>query len=554
MNRSRLVPRALLLLGAGVIVLTGCSDAVTTGLPSLSSPVRYPASNHGTAAAQGPIRSPGGPFLYDQQGRVRFFHGVNAVYKQPPFELYPAPGKPWDFSVADASLMSRLGFNVVRLGMTWKGLEPGTAPSNDAAICARGAPHDPGQFSQAVLTGYLTRLKQTVDLLARFHIYTILDMHQDVYNERFDGEGAPDWAVCTDGTPKTDPPGRWSQNYATVAAGVAYQHFWTNDVVGDLQGEYDRVWAAVADFFRTDPWVVGYDPFNEPFSTPLVTQGDEQFDAQLECFYTGTSFVGAPAHGVPPMPCPPGDPAEGLIPQLQAVDLSHLIFYEPDIFGRGGRPNFVGAMNFPNLVFNVHVYCSYRSGKTGNPTDIGACASQEARTLKTRSEDRTDLASPAQPRGPAWFVSEFGATSDAALLGQLTSEEDRFLVGWTYWSWKYYRDPTGSSAEALVGPTGQLRPTARVLSRTYAQAIAGRPLSMSFDPSNGDFHLTYVPDPSTRAPTVIFVPVQIHYVDGFCVRVNGAVAHSTRSGDEVSVTNPRRSRVVDVAITSGSCR
>ena len=45
---------------------------------------------------------------------------------------------------------------------------------------------------------------------------------------------------------QADPPGRWSQNYATVAAGVAYRHFWTNDVVGDLQGEYDRVWAAVA--------------------------------------------------------------------------------------------------------------------------------------------------------------------------------------------------------------------------------------------------------------------------------------------------------------------
>ena len=121
-------------------------------------------------------------------------------------------------------------------------------------------------------------------------------------------------------------------------------------------------------------------------------------------------------------------------------------------------PNFVGAMNFPNLVFNVHVYCTQRSGKTGNPTNIAACAAQEGHSLQTRAEDRTDLSSPAQPRGPAWFVSEFGATSNPGLLDQLTREADRFLVGWTYWSWKYYGDPTGSAAEALVTAKGSSGP------------------------------------------------------------------------------------------------
>ena len=197
-----------------------------------------------------------------------FFHGVNAVYKLPPYELYPAPGKAWNFTDADGRLMARLGFNVVRLGMTWKGLEPGTAPANDPAICTKGTPHDPGQFNQAVLDRYLNKLNETVTLLDRFHIYTLLDMHQDVYNEMFDGEGAPNWAVCTDGLPNTDPPGRWSRNYATGAAGAAYANFWSNDVVGDFQGEYDRAWAAVASFFRGNPWVLGYDPFNEPFPRP----------------------------------------------------------------------------------------------------------------------------------------------------------------------------------------------------------------------------------------------------------------------------------------------
>ena len=482
-----------------------------------------------------------------------FFHGVNAVYKLPPYELYPAPGKAWNFSAADASLMAALGFNVVRLGMTWSGLEPGTAGANNPSICRSGTPGDPHQYNQAVLARYLQHLDETIALLGQFHIYTLLDMHQDVYSQQFDGEGAPNWAVCTHGARTTDVPGRWSQNYSTPAANAAYRHFWTNNVTGNLQGEYDRVWAAVAAHFRTNPWVLGYDPFNEPFSRSLVTRGDEQFDTQLQCFYAGTALVGRPAHRGSPITCPANDPAIGVIPRILAADPNHLIFYEPDIFGNRGRPNFIGPMNLPNLVFNVHVYCSYRSGLTGNPTDTAACASQGIRTLTKRSASRSELASASQPNGPAWFVSEFGATSNVALLSRLTRQADRSLVGWTYWSWKYYGDPTGSADEALVGPDGRLRSTARVLARTYPQAIAGMPTSLSFDPTTGRFRLTYAPDHAVRAATVIMVPTQIHYPSGYCARVSGGSVISGPDSQFLEVANAPTGRSVVVSVTAGHC-
>ena len=548
------MPRSLrpvsLISGLIVVMLlvSSCTSA-TMSLPNLRSPVLHPS----TAVIEGQIRSPGGPYLYDKEGRVVFFHGVNAVYKHPPYELFPAPGKPWNLSVSDASLMARLGLNVVRLGMTWKGLEPGTAPANDPAICTPGAAQDPGQFSQAVLDRYLAKMKESVDVLGRFHIYTLLDMHQDVYNELFDGEGAPNWAVCTSGAANTDPPGRWSQNYGTAAAGAAFRHFWTNDVVGDLQGEYDRVWGAVATYFKDDPWVLGYDPFNEPFSTSLIKSGDEKFDGQLQCFYTGRAFVGAPAHGAPPISCPPGGPATGVIPAVQTADPGALVFYEPDIFSSRGSTNFVGPMPFANLVFNVHVYCGHRSGKTGNPTDIAACANQEQRSFTTRGEDRTDLGTTAQPGGPAWFLSEFGATSNPTLLERLTAEADKSLVGWTYWSWKFYADPTGSSAEGLVASDGSLRPTAAILSRTYPQAIAGVPTLISFDPGSGVFHLSYVPDHAVRAPTAIFVPTEIHYPNGYCAKTTGANVTSKPGVNVLLVDNRASGRLVSVTVTGGSC-
>ncbi len=533
--------------------LSACTSSVVATMPSLASPIHDPPKATGASIVQGPIRSPGGPFLYDQHGRVVFFHGVNAVYKLPPYELYPAPGIPWNFTAADASLMAKLGFNVVRLGMTWKGLEPGTAPANDPAICTPGAPHDPGQFNQGILDRYLTKLSETVSLLGRFHIYTLLDMHQDVYNKMFDGEGAPNWAVCTDGVPNIDPPGRWSMSYGSAASGIAYTHFWTNDVVGNLQGEYDRVWTAVAAFFRGNPWVLGYDPFNEPFSTSLVLHDGEQFDSQLECFYTGRAAVGAPSHGAPTIRCPVHDPAVGVIPRILGADPVHLVFYEPDIFSRRGSTNFVGPMNLPNLVFNVHVYCSQRSGKTGNPTSIAACAAEEQRSLQTRLEDRTDLGSAAQPRGPAWFLSEFGATSNAILLDRLTTEADNALIGWTYWSWKYYNDPTGSQDEALVTSDGRLRPTAQALARTYPEAIAGRPTSLSFDPTSATFDLHYVPDHAIHAPTLIFVPTQIHYPDGYCTRVSGGTVVSRPRSELLEVENAPKGHAVSVTVTSGPC-
>jgi endoglycosylceramidase len=210
-------------------------------------------------------------------------------------------------------------------------------------------------------------------------------------------------------------------------------------------------------------------------------------------------------------------------------------------------------MNFTNLVFNVHIYCGQRSGKTGNPTNIAACAAQESHSLKKRAEDRTDLGSPAQPQGPAWFVSEFGATSSAVLLGRLTSEADQSLVGWTYWSWKYYHDPTGSADEALVTASGQLRSTARVLARTYPEAIAGRPTSLSFDPTSGTFRLAYVPDHGIHAPTVIFVPTQVHYPDGYCARASGGSIISRSGSKFLQVKNAATGQSVRVTVTSGAC-
>ena len=124
-------------------------------------------------------------------------------------------------------------------------------------------------------------------------------MHQDVYNEAFDGEGAPAWAVCTNNVRGHGPARPLVERVRTTAAAdIAFRHFWNNDVRGDLQGQYDPV-GDVAQAFRGNPWVIGYDPFNEPFSTSLVRYRGEHFDAQLQCFYTGRGTSAVHSRGAP---------------------------------------------------------------------------------------------------------------------------------------------------------------------------------------------------------------------------------------------------------------
>ena len=557
----------LVLLATAALLAACAGPAPSAAPPSATSDRQFSPAGHpgagaahrggvgaGSALVAGELRSPGGPFLRDRFGRVVFLHGVNAVYKYAPFELYPDPNRPWNLSAADARQIARLGFNVVRLGILWEGLEPGHGGPNNPAVCAPGTPGNPHMFSASVAHTYLARVARTIRLLGRYGIYTLLDMHQDVYNQGFRGEGAPSWAVCTDGAPVVALPGRWSRNYRNGALDVAVAHFWDNNVVGDLQGQFDLVWHTVARYFRDDPWVVGYDPYNEPFEREVVLSDTQTFAGLLECFYTGRSHPGELAE-TGQVRCPPYDPAQGVVPSIESADPHHLVFIEPDVYSSRGRPNLLGPMDLPNLVLNFHSYCGFRSPVTGDPTDLAACEAQQLTTMLNRERERPFLATRFQPGGPAWFMSEFGATHDAALLTQLTADADLLQLGWAYWSYRYYDDPTGSAHEALLGPGGAPAATGAVLAASYPQAIAGTPVSIDGAPGTDALDMSYIPDRAVHAPTVVFVaPTLRSGGGGYCAVVTGGHITSGPGAAHLVVDDSPGSRRVQITLTPGRCR
>ena len=249
-------------------------------------------------------------------------------------------------------------------------------------------------------------------------------------------------------------------------------HFWHNDVVGDLQGQFDLVWATVAKYFKDDPWVIGYDPYNEPFSTTTTKASESTFTQNLECFYTGKAHTGYLANGQTPLVCPPNDPNNGVVPTIESIDHKHLIYVEPDIYWvtGGNVPSQLGPMPFPRIVFNFHDYCGDRSPVTGDPIDLLKCLQSEETAASEQDVTRLSMASGDQPTGPAIIMSEFGATNSVPLAGFDVEWAGLSTVSWIYWAWKYYDDPTGSSAEGLVLPNGTYTP---IVTRAVAHVPPG---------------------------------------------------------------------------------
>jgi len=485
-------------------------------------------------------------------------HGADLVYKVPPFEVEVSGTGPNVLTVPEVQRMASLGFDVVRLGIIWKGLEPGTAPINDPAICAPGTPRTTGsrQFNSSVFNAYLTKLDATIALLGTYGISSLIDMHQDVYNDVFGGEGAPDWAVCTNGArpkPKLNIPD-WSVNLRGPGVSAAYAHFWNNDVVGNLQGEFDSVWTKVAAHFSRNPWVIGYDPFNEPYGPGVPPYGNgASFDAELQCFYAGRAHSGVSQSGKS-ITCPRDDPKVGLIPRIESADPNHLVFYEGNYTTDSGPANHIGPMPFPRLVLNFHDYCFLHIPNGPEPPDFAnVCGPSENLVFNEHFSERARDATSLQPGGPGWLLTEFGATTDAADLGRITADADSHLVGWIYWQWLNYDDPTGSHTSGLWPPTPPTQTMLEVLARTYPAAIAGKPMTTSFDPASGRFTLKFEADPRIAEPTVVFVPIAMHYPHGYCATATGARITSAPDSGDVDILNGAEASDVTVTITAGSC-
>src|SRR3954471_4926183 len=107
----------------------------------------------GAAAASAHLHVADGE-LRDERGRAVMLRGVNFPWGLRVPQVVDKPPVPAD---DDAAKVAELGFNVARLQLSWKAIEPGRAGPNDPAICSAGPPGDPGQWDEAHAQAYLDR-------------------------------------------------------------------------------------------------------------------------------------------------------------------------------------------------------------------------------------------------------------------------------------------------------------------------------------------------------------------------------------------------------------
>lgn len=442
------------------------SKAVTWGLGAL---IVLAGCGYTPAAPQ---------YIQDGQGRALILHGLNtsSSAKSDPQRL------PW-ITAADVEREQQAwGFNFVRFLIFWDALEP-----------------QPGQIDQA----YLAAVAERVDWYTQRGMYVLLDMHQDLYSSLFFGDGAPAWAVdtcrrdeqgqiirCFD--PPAEPLDPWWLLYAHPAVMTAFDNFWDYAHSPALQNHYLLAWQAVAARFADNPYVIGYDLMNEPSGGSKLRP--EQFEpARLHPFYVR------------------------LIAAIRAVDPDKWLFYEPQALGVNfGLPSALGVLDDPRpgpdrLVYIPHFYpvtVHEGGGFDGDLQSFKAWA-------RARSAELNAQLAPL-------VLGEYGLpaqSGDKLFVDYVTVMADVMGGGWAYW------DSTPGGWGPLDANLNE-KPLANWLTRTYARAIAGQPVSFLYNPETRVFELVFDEAADVSGPTEIYIPAARHYPTGWQLEVVSAGAYT----------------------------
>ncbi|AXQ31673.1 endoglycoceramidase [Solimonas sp. K1W22B-7] len=466
-----------------------------------------PSSGNTGTTAEPPQLRRDGRWLVDPQGRVVLLHGVNMVWKVEPFH---PPATSEGFVAADADWLADQGFNAARIGTLWVGVSP----------------HAPGEVDQ----GYLQAWDRVVQLLASRRIWMLFDFHQDLLGPAYQGEGVPDWAVEQLRGSLTDllgPPSfGFPFNYFTPQLSQAFDNLWAER--GPVRDGFRDAWIGVARRWRDQPYSMGYDLFNEPW-------------AGLEYPTCLIPFVGCPAHDSGELQ----GFFEYALAGIRSVDPHNMVWFEPQPMISVGAPTgFSAVPGETQLGYSFHYYCPLTT--LANSVQLGllqalplneTCAAFGPRTFNY-ARDQADRMQAVE------LLTEFGATDDLDVLRQVATLADEHLAGWHYWQYKNWQDPTtesqGSGSQSLFTDDADLGSVKtdklRILSRSYPQATAGIPQSLSFDPDSGEFNYRYIPR-TAQAPTEIYVPVALHYPQGYTLEVTGARSLSAANAGLLKLEN-----------------
>jgi endoglycosylceramidase len=435
--------------------------------------------------------------LVDEHFREVNFHGMNVVVKSFPWipDLVNFNVET-SFNAKDMETFQELGFNGIRLGTMWPGVEP-----------------ERDQYNMT----YLQSLKQLVTNAESYGIYSLLDMHQDVMSEKFCGEGVPLWAAIpandslfpwpmspiynatSNGVPTPEECAlqSWSSYYFTQATGSAFQNLYDNNY--GLRDSWATFWKKVAlTFADTGAAVLGYELMNEPWAGDAVANISLMLPGVADRVNLQQMWdVGAEA--------------------IRSVDQSHAVFFEGvtwDWVGVGFTDVPGGAQWRNKSVLSYHFY---------QPPDF---------SIEVQFAARQDDMKRLQCGG---FLTE-AWVYDWAVLDKC----DAVAQSWLLWEYKpFFGSKTGYS-NSIWNSNGTLNMEyVSMLSRTYAKVVAGTTLVQNYNNVTKAYLLVFKGDKLVTANTTkIYLNEAVHYPNGFNV-----VATTSQGTNYVSWTQSARNHI-----------
>jgi len=417
-----------------------------------------------------------GRWIKDDQGRILLLRGVNfgSAAKLPPF-------LPCDPSRAEENFrrLKGYGFSIVRLIMTWEGIEPSR-----------------GTYDIA----YLDQVTRVVDAAGSAGIPVILDMHQDLFCRIFGGDGSPEWAAVTDAempvvpqpwpfppSPNSSPPYSWFNYYFSPAVMATFDNFWTNP---DLLEHFINAFVEVAKRFRDHPAVIGYELFNEPFPGSLPFNDPDFEEKRLQPFF------------------------EKVIPKIRSIDPDSLIFFESSVATNMSGKTFMKKMPFPNIVFAPHYY-----EMPGEGSSRDKAVSHFSSLEKHCRQELGNI---------PWILGEFGlgvwGPSNPGTPDEIRPQLeilDELFVGWTYWNYNAPGMPDWNAENmSIINSDGTEHWVVDYIARPYPLKTAGIPKKLSFDMAIKVMRFEFEEDKSASGPTEIFIPADRHFKNGFNIELS----------------------------------
>ncbi|MFE6997280.1 cellulase family glycosylhydrolase [Microbacterium sp. NPDC057659] len=396
--------------------------------------------------------------IADGEGNQVLLRGVNVNQLADFYQARPEVPATRPLTEQDYTDMAALGFDVVRLNISWSTLEP-----------------EQGRLDP----GYLGKIEEAVAWGKAHGIRTVLDMHQDGWSNAptqpgdvcrpgtdpmWGYDGAPEWATQFDGTPRCSFTGR----DISPAGDRAFEHFWFD--TDGVQSALVRTWGELAGVFADEPAVAGFDLLNEPGfgeTAPVTTS------ARLGRFWSRT------------------------IDAIRDAGAPQIVFVEPSILWSGLGIDSGPALGFtedPNVAFSPHLYAESitMDHSLGLPTIVGIERQFEA-AQRVAEEHAMILWS-----GEYGYWGDDGSIEER--MTRYAAEEDRRMLGSAYWVWKQScGDPQngiGPLGLALVPEdceTGEDAPgneaLLRLLSRAYPQSAPGRISSLASAETGADGRL-----------------------------------------------------------------